>query len=109
MGFPSKIQNDPLVESLLEGKESFPFAEERRLFYVALTRAKVKAFLVVVQGNESEFVIELEKMYQAQLKQEFFTCPWCGGTLEKRMDSEWNYFGCRNSACRFKRHIGRKQ
>ena len=108
MGFPSKIQNDPLVESLLEGKESFPFAEERRLFYVALTRAKVKAFLVVVQGNESEFVLELEKRYQAQLKQEFFTCPWCGGPLEKRMDPEWNYFGCRNSACGFKRYTGRK-
>ena len=44
--------------------ESMPFAEERRLFYVALTRTRNKVYLVVPQGriNKSEFVNEIEKM-----------------------------------------------
>jgi ATP-dependent DNA helicase RecQ len=40
MGFPSKIQDAPLLDLLLESCDDYPFAEERRLFYIALTRAK---------------------------------------------------------------------
>lgn len=44
--------------------ESMPFAEERRLFYVALTRTRNKVYLVVPKGriNKSEFVNEIERM-----------------------------------------------
>lgn len=44
--------------------EQMPFAEERRLFYVALTRTKNKVYLVVPKSrtNKSEFINELEKM-----------------------------------------------
>ncbi|MCI9000401.1 MAG: UvrD-helicase domain-containing protein [Clostridia bacterium] len=42
--------------------EQMPFAEERRLFYVALTRTKNKVYLVVPNRkiNKSEFVNEIE-------------------------------------------------
>lgn len=106
MGFPSKIQDDPLVECLLEGKETFPFAEERRLFYVAVTRARVKSYLVVVEGNESEFVLEMENRYERELKKEAFTCPLCGGQLEKKSGSYGEFYGCSNygkTGCTFKR------
>lgn len=44
--------------------EEMPFAEERRLFYVALTRTKNKVYLVVPNNriNKSEFVNEIEKI-----------------------------------------------
>ena len=111
MGFPSKIQDDPIVDLLLEGKESFQFAEERRLFYVALTRAKVKTFLVVVNGNESAFAEEMEKRYTEQLKREAFCCPLCGGQLEKKTGQYGEFYGCSNyktTGCKFTRKIMKK-
>ena len=112
MGFPSKIQDDPLVDCLLEGKETFPFAEERRLFYVALTRAKVKSFLVVVNGNESAFATEMEKQYANELKKEAFSCPLCGGSLGKKIGPYGEFFVCSNyqrTGCTFKRKVNKKQ
>ena len=46
--------------------EQMPFAEERRLFYVALTRTRNKVYLVVpdARTNKSEFVNEIEKMME---------------------------------------------
>ncbi len=108
MGFPSKIQDDPLVSLLLEGKEAYPFGEERRLFYVALTRAKIKTFLVAVNGNESEFVREMEYRYERELKNEPYICPLCGGNLVKRNGPYGEFFGCsnyRSQGCKFKRKI----
>lgn len=63
-GFPSKIHDPPILHLLLKGQEEFPYAEERRLFYVALTRAKKKAFAVTVRGLESEFIRELQEINQ---------------------------------------------
>ena len=58
-GFPNDLDDSPLLPLLLETKENYPFAEERRLFYVAMTRAKKGTFLVLRSGNISEFVNEL--------------------------------------------------
>ena len=57
--FPSTIENDPLLEMMLSKHDTFPFAEERRLFYVALTRAKKKCFILFRQRDISPFVLEL--------------------------------------------------
>ncbi len=111
MGFPSKIKDDPLVDSLLEGKESYPYAEERRLFYVALTRAKIKAFMVVVTGNESVFSLEMGKRYGDQLRGGLMTCPECGGILEKRNGPYGEFYGCSNyrtKGCTYKLKINTK-
>ncbi len=112
MGFPSKIQDDPIVEALLESKEKFPYAEERRLFYVAITRAKIKTFLLGVQGNESCFLKEIEKEYIRELKKQGLTCPLCGGRLEKRRGAYGEFYGCSNyktSGCKYTRSLKEKQ
>ncbi|MCR5799211.1 MAG: UvrD-helicase domain-containing protein [Lachnospiraceae bacterium] len=111
MGFPSKMQDDPVVDLLLEGQEDFPFAEERRLFYVALTRAKVKTYLVTINGDESEFAREMEKRYECEIKQEAYTCPLCGGKLEKKSGPYGKFYGCSNykvNGCKFTRKIAKK-
>ncbi len=112
MGFPSKIQDSSLMDLLLEKAEAYPFAEERRLFYVALTRAKVKVFLVTVEHNESVFAKELINCYAMELKQEYFTCPLCGGRLVKKNGPYGAFLGCSNYAengCTYKKKIGGHQ
>ncbi|MDD9196750.1 DNA helicase IV [Aliivibrio sp. S3MY1] len=56
--FPIKARAESLDGALLPHEEEFSYAEERRLFYVALTRAKRKAW-VVYHGKPSPFVQEL--------------------------------------------------
>ena len=65
--FPSKGRAEHWIFdyfSLDSISEKMPFAEERRLFYVALTRTKNKVYLVVPENriSKSEFVNELENM-----------------------------------------------
>lgn len=58
-GLPSAIVTHPLIDALQPKAEKFPNAEERRLFYVALTRAKHKVFIVTNMLKASEFILEL--------------------------------------------------
>ena len=112
MGFPSRIQDAPILNLLLENCDQYPYAEERRLFYVALTRAKKKAAIVTVKGHESKFAKELIGRYGDELKREKFECPLCGGKLVKRSGPYGEFFGCSNyrtNGCRFKRKIYRKE
>ncbi len=61
LGFPSKKKNvDPI--NLIEKKDDFLFEEERRLFYVALTRTKNYCYLLVPYINASIFAKEIKKM-----------------------------------------------
>lgn len=66
--FPSKIVEDTVIEKLLGIRENYPFSEERRLLYVALTRSKVKTYLLVEKGNASVFIKELIKDYKIDKK-----------------------------------------
>ena len=108
MGFPSKIQDAAILNLLLDNCDQYPYAEERRLFYVALTRAKKKAFLVTVSNQESEFAMELKERYGEELKREQWECPLCGGKLLKKSGPYGEFFGCSNyksSGCTYKRKI----
>ena len=60
-GFPSKVKSDELFNFFKYGKEDLEFAEERRLFYVALTRTKNKVYIITSDKKPSQFVKELEK------------------------------------------------
>ncbi|MGB5325376.1 MAG: UvrD-helicase domain-containing protein, partial [Pseudomonadales bacterium] len=58
-GFPSQIADDSSLWIAMPDGEDFPFAEERRLFYVALTRAKQLVTIYTDANRRSEFVAEL--------------------------------------------------
>ncbi len=59
MGFPSEIIDDPLLDLVLPEPENFDHAEERRLFYVALTRARNSVTILADRAKPSVFVREL--------------------------------------------------
>ena len=63
-GFPSKITDDPVLQMVLPpvSAQPYPFAEERRLFYVAVTRSRRGSYLVTDFKYPSGFVDELQKL-----------------------------------------------
>ena len=111
LGFPSRIQDDPLIQMLLDGSDSYPYAEERRLFYVAMTRAKKKVWLLIKQNDKSCFAEELTTEYAEYIKinkNNMWTCPQCGGRLIKRNGKNGPFIGCTNFSklgCRYTRNI----
>ena len=64
LGFPSKCEENNLLKYLSNINENFEFDEERRLFYVALTRTKGNVYLFVPKKNRSIFVNEIVKESQ---------------------------------------------
>ena len=87
-GFPSQIEDDPLMDLVLPaGRNSIPYAEERRLFYVAATRARRGTYLITDARQPSEFVIELLQSHPGlrqigRLRLEPAPrCPRCEGSL----------------------------
>jgi len=61
MGFPCEIVDDPVLNLVLSKQDAYPNSEERRLFYVALTRAKKHVYLISKNNNPSGFIKELTK------------------------------------------------
>lgn len=72
-GFPSLIEDDPILNFVLSQSETFPYAEERRLFYVAITRAKKRAYVLYDKSKPSPFVLEFEPRFT----QGDYLCPLC--------------------------------
>lgn len=62
-GFPSMIEDDPVMQLVTHSDRTIEFAEERRLFYVAMTRTKNRVFIVVPQDRPSRFIAELVQDY----------------------------------------------
>ena len=60
LGFPSKLETEPILKPLLMEDKSIRYAEERRLFYVALTRTKNEVIILTPNNKKSEFVKEIE-------------------------------------------------
>lgn len=58
-GFPSKVDDDPVLNLVVSNDQSYNYAEERRLFYVALTRTKNRVFIITPEKRPSEFIKEL--------------------------------------------------
>ena len=57
-GFPSRVSDDPVLDVVLTKSDKFPYGEERRLFYVAITRSKVKTIVMYDNRYPSVFVDE---------------------------------------------------
>ncbi len=113
-GFPSEVVDDPILALAMTEAGDYPHAEERRLFYVALTRAGRHVTLIGVQGLESPFVaelladkrLELSPLSTVDLSE---PCPQCGrGVLvnRRRRDGGSKFLGCTAfPVCRYTRSI----
>jgi len=58
-GLPSEVIDDPVLRLVLSDQDDYPNSEERRVFYVGLTRAKKKAFIITCNSRHSKFLEEL--------------------------------------------------
>jgi DNA helicase-4 len=106
--FPSEKEDDPLLNLVLPQPETYAFAEERRLFYVALTRAKEKVYLIGERGsvfleeitkdkNLKEFIHipqDEHKKINCDIPPEWL-CPKCGqGRLWKKNGKYGPFMAC---------------
>lgn len=64
---PSKIKNNKIISKIIK-KDNYPYEEERRLFYVALTRTKNNIYLLIPNNNYSIFIKELKKDYKEYIE-----------------------------------------
>lgn len=72
-GFPSRVSDDPILGYVLSEIDDFEYSEERRLFYVAITRAKKHTHVLYNEDIPSVFVNEmLDDVESGQMK-----CPHC--------------------------------
>ena len=106
-GFPSQIGDDPVLNLAMSDPDPFEHAEERRLFYVALTRARCGVVLVAPQHTPSPFVTELlaDGLVRpvGTLAEDTFVCPECRtGVLKRRPGKFGAFWGCTMfPACRY--------
>ncbi len=101
LGFPNKMTDDPILSLLLSDDEEFRFAEERRLFYVALTRTKNEVVLLT-PTEPSLFIEEIinDNIYlltSADGSLKTTNCPYCktGKLIIRQNPSNGTHFlGC---------------
>ncbi|MDT3402262.1 UvrD-helicase domain-containing protein [Mucilaginibacter terrae] len=89
LGFPSEMADDPMLNYLLQEGDNFENAEERRVFYVAITRARYKNFLMYNENQASKFIIELQASGSSNVR-----CPDCSGPMTKRSGPHSEFYGC---------------
>ena len=115
-GFPSKIEDDPILDIVFPEGDDFEDAEERRLFYVALTRTKGTIFLLSNMYEQSIFIKELvdenndEIFFLNDPKIQLMHCPECKtGFLKKHTKSnnrDKHFYGCSNfPRCKYTENI----
>ena len=103
-GFPAAITDDPVMNMVLSDQDPFLHAEERRLFYVAMTRAKRRAYLIASQTSPSAFVehdmlgADLTKYVEVLGEtSERHRCPRCDGkTILRKQGANGTFWGCAN-------------
>lgn len=108
-GFPCQIEDDPILKLVMYEDKSMPFAEERRLFYVAMTRTKNRVYIATPKNKPSRFLVELIKDYQLPHDEEInmqtvdlfnLRCPVCGFPLKYEFNKNYglNLWICTNEA-----------
>ncbi|MFA0692118.1 UvrD-helicase domain-containing protein [Vibrio splendidus] len=87
--FPSTRENDELIDLVLPSKETFIHGEERRLFYVALTRAKHFVYVLFDGDKSSPFLSEMAK----------FGLQYVDNKLAKQL-AQWSCNQCKTGELR---------
>ncbi|MFC0804596.1 MULTISPECIES: UvrD-helicase domain-containing protein [Sinorhizobium] len=101
-GVPSRIEDDELLNLVIPCPETFAYAEERRLFYVALTRASRGVYIVTNSRQPSRYIRELCEIAGAEVRFEttegavLRQCPTClvGQIIEIRNRDGSVFCGC---------------
>ncbi|ELH0896865.1 UvrD-helicase domain-containing protein [Vibrio fluvialis] len=102
-GFPTERKENEIVSALMPTIDNYPHAEERRLFYVAITRAKKRCYLIADPKEPSEFVLELlSPEYKLNIVSEHFApeklaarkCPKCKTGYMKPKWGVWGVYEC---------------
>lgn len=98
-GFPSNITDDPVLDLAMPAPDSFAHAEERRLFYVAMTRARRGVTLITPPQRMSSFIVELLDDPHVVLAGDndapVEVCSQCGqGTMVERNGPFGPFLGC---------------
>lgn len=117
LGFPSQIEDDPVLQLAMPAGDTFENAEERRLFYVALTRARSTVTLITLTHQESPFIAELVRDYKLGIHDvdgELVlaqVCPECREGFMVQRTSEYGLFlGCsRFPKCRHTEDLPSRQ
>ena len=107
-GFPAQIAGDPMLDLVLPANEHFEHAEERRLFYVALTRAREHVYLIADRERPSVFAKELTEGKAGNPRSAVSVigspppepdCPGCHAGFVRRQTAGRTgdpFFGCSN-------------
>lgn len=101
--FPDLRTSDPILEIFYPTSDTMPYAEERRLFYVALTRTKNTVHIFTSAQNPSRFVLELiedfkqDPYFMAPKVRRAALCPHCGQRLQEKKRENLTFFYC--SSC----------
>ena len=80
LSLPSEIVDDELLNLVLPDPEEMPFAEERRLFYVATTRARLGTALFALKTYPSSFAEEIGNIKEVRVlgrRLQTEPCPCC--------------------------------
>ncbi len=97
-GFPCQIEDDPIIKLVTYEDTSMPFAEERRLFYVALTRTKNRVYIAAPLHRPSRFLVELIKDYNLEHSEEMnmnvvemfkLRCPNCNYPIKYEFNKNY--------------------
>ncbi len=103
LGFPSQMENDEILALVLPNPEMYQNAEERRLMYVAMTRAKKEVHLFSGNGfYSSEFVKEIKNEFRSinligsddEKEDTGRICPTHKVKLQKRKGYRGPFYGC---------------
>lgn len=108
-GFPCQIEDDPIMKLVTYEDNSMPFAEERRLFYVAMTRTKNRVYIAAPKVRPSRFLVELIRDFKIPHSEELnmqvadlfsLRCPICGCPLKYEFNKNYglNLWICTNEA-----------
>lgn len=99
-GFPSEMSDDVVLNLLLSEADQFQNGEERRLFYVAMTRAKEMVYFLSDSAFKSKFITELEVESGNSSNEK---CPYCitADVVLKKQGTSKNgdkffFYGCTN-------------
>ena len=104
LGFPNQIADDEVLNLVLTNADSYKHAEERRLFYVAITRTKNRTFVLTDNKNPSPFInefIESKSVCFVSIRNKTNEnqtyCPCCKtGHLLKVVHDGKSFVGCSN-------------